>query len=247
MDGGEEHDQRLRVLEAGERVGLAVDAGQREVGRGRADGQGRRMVGGRGRRAGPERHGRERSGSGAQGNQTQADPEHTGRPFGRIEVVCPPSYTTERPMDRGEIAIRPIVAADAVTVAEHATSWRGAYRGMLRDEYLDADAPRNAGRSGRVALGDPSTRSSATSRRPREVRSVSCSCAAAPTRVGHAGRQPARAARAQGTGIGRRLLEAAALETARRYPGERVHLFVFEANAAARRFYASIGGPKSSG
>ena len=39
-------------------------------------------------------------------------------------------------MDRGEIAIRPIVAADAITVADlHATSWRDAYRGMLRDEY----------------------------------------------------------------------------------------------------------------
>ena len=46
----------------------------------------------------------------------------------------------------------------------------------------------------------------------------------------------------KGRGIGRRLLEAAALETARRYPDERVHLFVFEANAAARRFYASVGG-----
>ena len=43
-------------------------------------------------------------------------------------------------MDRREIAIRPIVAADAITVADlHATSWRDGYRGMLRDEYLDGD------------------------------------------------------------------------------------------------------------
>ena len=39
-------------------------------------------------------------------------------------------------MDRGEITTRPIAAADAATVADlHTTSWRSAYRGMLRDEY----------------------------------------------------------------------------------------------------------------
>ncbi len=38
------------------------------------------------------------------------------------------------------------------------------------------------------------------------------------------------------------LLEAAAHETLRRFPAERVYLYVFEQNHAARRFYASIGG-----
>ena len=43
-------------------------------------------------------------------------------------------------MDRGEITTRPIVATDAATVADlHTTSWRSAYRGMLRDDYLDGD------------------------------------------------------------------------------------------------------------
>jgi hypothetical protein len=43
-------------------------------------------------------------------------------------------------MDRGEITTRPIVLADAATVADlHTASWRSAYRGMLRDEYLDGD------------------------------------------------------------------------------------------------------------
>ena len=54
-------------------------------------------------------------------------------------------------MDRGKITIRPIVAADAVAVAEmHTISWRSAYRGMLRDQHLDGDTPRNAGRPGRA-------------------------------------------------------------------------------------------------
>ena len=43
-------------------------------------------------------------------------------------------------MDREEIAIRPIVATDGATVADlHTASWRSAYRGMLRDDYLDGD------------------------------------------------------------------------------------------------------------
>ena len=58
-------------------------------------------------------------------------------------------------MDRGEIAIRPIVAADASTVADlHATSWRDAYRGMLRDEYLDADVAGDRRRVWTSRLGD---------------------------------------------------------------------------------------------
>ena len=41
-------------------------------------------------------------------------------------------------MDRGEITIRPIVAADAGTVADlHTASWRSAYRGIYPDLFLD--------------------------------------------------------------------------------------------------------------
>ena len=38
------------------------------------------------------------------------------------------------------ITTRPIVPTDAITVADlHTASWRSAYRGMLRDDYLDGD------------------------------------------------------------------------------------------------------------
>ena len=46
----------------------------------------------------------------------------------------------------------------------------------------------------------------------------------------------------KGRGIGRRLLEAAAHETQRRFPDDPIYLYVFEKNLAARRFYASVGG-----
>jgi ribosomal protein S18 acetylase RimI-like enzyme len=147
-------------------------------------------------------------------------------------------------MDREEIAIRPIVAADAATVAElHATSWRDAYRGMLRDEYLDADMAGDRLQTWTGRLHSPVA---------TEFGFLAESADGAVGFVFVRGRAddawgtlidnlhvlPGR----KGRGIGRRLLEAAALETARRHPRERVHLFVFEANVAARRFYAGVGG-----
>ena len=49
----------------------------------------------------------------------------------------------------------------------------------------------------------------------------------------------------KGRGIGRRLLEAAARNRASLPRASAFILFVFEANIAARRFYASVGGPRS--
>src|SRR4029453_3330073 len=141
-------------------------------------------------------------------------------------------------MDRGEIAIRPIVAADADNVAAlHAMSWRDAYRGMLRDEYLDADivGDRRQVWSGR--LGDPVD---------SEFGFIAEAAGNAVGFVFLRGRAddvwgtlvdnlhvlPAL----KGRSIGRRLLEAAALDTGRRYPAGRVLRFGFEGNVAPRRF-----------
>jgi GNAT superfamily N-acetyltransferase len=147
-------------------------------------------------------------------------------------------------MNRGEITTRAIVAADAVTVAElHTASWRNAYRGMLRDEYLDGDI--------------------ATERREVWAERLATPVEANYGFIAEAGDGPVgfvflygRADAAWGTlvdnlhvvpghkgrGIGRLLLEAAARETQRRFPDDGVHLYVFDKNLAARRFYASIGG-----
>jgi ribosomal protein S18 acetylase RimI-like enzyme len=147
-------------------------------------------------------------------------------------------------MDRGEITIRPVGAADVAAVAElHAASWRSAYRGMLRDAYLDADVGDDRLRTWTARLANPIDSQfgfiAHSGTDPvgfvfmlgREDSTWGTLVDNLHVLPGHKGR-----------GIGRRLLEAAAHETGRRYPGERVHLFVFEKNLAARRFYASIGG-----
>jgi ribosomal protein S18 acetylase RimI-like enzyme len=147
-------------------------------------------------------------------------------------------------MDRGKITIRPIAAADAVAVAEmHTISWRSAYRGMLRDEYLDGDIATERRQAWTCRLGTPVDAdygfiAEAETGPVGFVYMLGGDDATWGTLIDNLHVMPGL----KGRGIGRRLLEAAALETARRHPGERVHLFVFDANAAARRFYASIGG-----
>jgi len=147
-------------------------------------------------------------------------------------------------MDRGEITIRPIVAADGITVANlHATSWRDAYRGMLRDDYLDADVASDRRHAWTERLGVPVDSdfgfiAESAGEAVGFVFILGRADDAWGTLVDNLHVLPGF----KGRGIGRRLLEAAALETARRYPGERIHLYVFEANVAARRFYASVSG-----
>ena len=147
-------------------------------------------------------------------------------------------------MEREEIAIRPIVAADSVTVAEmHTTSWRSAYRGMLRDEYLDGDIATErrqawTSRLGTLVDANYGFVAEAETGPVGFVYMLGGDDATWGTLVDNLHVLPGF----KGRGIGRRLLEAAALETARRYPGQRIHLYVFEANVAARRFYASVGG-----
>jgi ribosomal protein S18 acetylase RimI-like enzyme len=143
------------------------------------------------------------------------------------------------------ITTRAIVSTDAITVADlHTASWRSAYRGMLRDEYLDGDIATERRLAWATRL-----------ERPVEANYGFIAESAEAGPVGFVfmlGREDAAwgtlidnlhvLPECKGRGIGRRLLEAAAIETERRYPGERIHLFVFEANLAARRFYAGVGG-----
>ena len=147
-------------------------------------------------------------------------------------------------MDRGEIAIRPIVAADAITVADlHATSWRDAYRGMLRDEYLDADVAGDRRRVWTSRLGDRvHSEFGFIAEAAGDAVGFVFLCGRADDAWGTLVDNLHVSPGLKGRGIGRRLLEAAANETQRRFPDDGIYLFVFEANAAARRFYASVGG-----
>lgn len=133
---------------------------------------------------------------------------------------------------------------DAEAIAEvHVESWRTAYRGIYTDAYLDGGAVANRLAHWRARLATPGE-------------------AAAGLVLEHEGRvlgfayldrddDPARGPlldnlhvrpEARSLGLGRRLLAAAAREIVRRGWTRRLHLWVFEANAGARRFYERHGG-----
>jgi GNAT superfamily N-acetyltransferase len=148
-------------------------------------------------------------------------------------------------MERGAgVEMRLMTAADVSAVAAlHTLSWQRGYRGVLSDAWLDAHAAAN-----RTAIW--ARRFSAT--REREAGLVAHTegvltgfiyliADADPVRgasVDNLHVHPDRT----GGGIGRRLLGAGArLAMTREWP-DGLHLWVYEANLDARRFYARHGG-----
>jgi GNAT superfamily N-acetyltransferase len=140
-----------------------------------------------------------------------------------------------------------MTAADASVVAAiHTASWRDAYRGLLRDEYLDFDvaADRLSVWTERMQLLDSD--------------GFGFIAEADGTPIGFTFLQGAHDAHwgtlldnihvlpgFTGRGIGRLLIEAAAEAAVRRHPGVPLYLWVFEQNVRARRFYAWLGGHES--
>ena len=140
--------------------------------------------------------------------------------------------------------IRPITATDAFAIASiHAESWRSAYRGILRDEYLDIDLIGN-----RVAIWTKRLH-------PMPARHFGYIAAANGEPVGFTfafGAHDVRwgtqidnlhvLPRLKGGGLGRTLLAAFAQHACEHYSGAGVYLWVYERNVAARGFYERIGG-----
>jgi GNAT superfamily N-acetyltransferase len=121
--------------------------------------------------------------------------------------------------------IRAITSEDAALIAHlHITSWRSAYRGILRDEYLDADWSVKG-----CTVWDEKLRSLSD-----DAFGVIALRADEP--VGFC------IPDAKGTGIGRTLLRAVAVDSRQRDPAMGLHLFVYELNHPAIAFYTRIGG-----
>jgi GNAT superfamily N-acetyltransferase len=142
------------------------------------------------------------------------------------------------------ITLRPVTSADAALLAElHIESWRVAYRGLLRDAYLDGpiEPERLAVWRERLDAMGPSHFGFVAEEAGDAVGFAFLYGNHDPrwgTLLDNLHVRPSR----RGGGIGRRLLEASAAESARRCPGSPLHLFVYEDNPSARAFYARMGG-----
>jgi ribosomal protein S18 acetylase RimI-like enzyme len=144
-----------------------------------------------------------------------------------------------------DISIRPATEQDAAVIAAiHAASWRDAYAHILAPEFLNGaiEADRLAVWSQR--LRDPSTTQliNVACDPTGLVQAFICSyCDVDPiwgSLVDNLHVRP----QARGRGIGERLFRDAAGQISARAAGPGLHLWVFEANVAALRFYERLGG-----
>jgi GNAT superfamily N-acetyltransferase len=142
-----------------------------------------------------------------------------------------------------------MTAADAAAVANiHALSWRVAYRGILPQRYLDAEVAAD-----RLALWQHRLRDEAPGGRGVVAHNAATmvgfayACADHSTEWGHLLDNLHVLPECRGRRIGHALLLSlidAAFPAA--HDGA-MHLWVYDANAAARRFYARLGATRVHG
>jgi ribosomal protein S18 acetylase RimI-like enzyme len=128
--------------------------------------------------------------------------------------------------------------ADAVA-ALHLASWRSAYRGILADAWLDGPAEADRLTLWRARLAeDPAARIVLVAEAAGALAGFACLERRADGPWGLLVDNLHARPDMRGRGIGRLLLR----ELAARVPDDPVHLWVLEANAPARGFYARVGG-----
>jgi ribosomal protein S18 acetylase RimI-like enzyme len=146
------------------------------------------------------------------------------------------------------VLVRPAGAADAEDLARvRISSWRAAYRGIVPDAVLDGFDPAAevvTWRRRLAAVTDVWTGVAFVAEPPARPRLVGFVTTGAARHADEAGLGEVWAIYvdpdAQGQGVGRALMEAGIRDLTMRGFGEAV-LWVFEANAPARAFYARLG------
>jgi ribosomal protein S18 acetylase RimI-like enzyme len=147
-------------------------------------------------------------------------------------------------MRAGRMRTRPAVAADAEAVALlHAESWRVAYRGMLRDDYLDREIYRERQALWEERFAAPAPNQHVIVAEVGEtVAGFACVYGAHDARWGsfldnlHVGSEHKR------HGIGSALMREVAQWSLKSWPQIGLYLWVLESNTPAIRFYESQGG-----
>jgi GNAT superfamily N-acetyltransferase len=140
--------------------------------------------------------------------------------------------------------IRPATATDAGAIAAlHAASWRHAYRGALRDEFLDGDvlADRLALWGARLGRPDPA-QYVIVGQVGDELAGFACAYAHADPAFGARLDNLHVAPSRHRQGLGRQLLEAVAAWVRTVEPDAAWYLWVLASNAGAQRFYSAHGG-----
>ena len=149
----------------------------------------------------------------------------------------------------GAVRYRRAAHDDARAIAAlHAESWRVAYRGALRDEFLDGDVVQNRNIVWDDRLATPAANQLViVAEEGDRVIGFACAYGRDDARWGtlldniHVRRER------HGQGTGRRLLSDVATWCRAKYPGSSLYLWVLEQNSQARRFYERLGASDREG
>ncbi|HEY0747503.1 MAG TPA: GNAT family N-acetyltransferase [Steroidobacteraceae bacterium] len=143
------------------------------------------------------------------------------------------------------MAIRAAVLSDAASIASlHASSWQTAYRGILQQDFLDGPVIANRRQlwERRLCADPPQGQFILVSDQGGEIQGFACAFLDADPEWGTLLDNLHVAPRQKGRGLGGQLMAVVAQTVLRDGLIPRLHLWVYEKNLPARRFYERLGG-----
>jgi GNAT superfamily N-acetyltransferase len=139
--------------------------------------------------------------------------------------------------------------ADAAPIAQlHAASWQSAYRGILRDDFLDGPVLANRRELWRARLSPPLARDQIVLVEDHEgqIQGFACAFLDADPEWGTLLDNLHVLPGLKGRGLGRRLMSEIAQRVLQHNSCLRLHLWAYEQNLEARRFYERLGGESTA-
>jgi ribosomal protein S18 acetylase RimI-like enzyme len=142
------------------------------------------------------------------------------------------------------MTIRRAHSADATAIAQlHASSWQTAYRGILDDAFLDGPLLENRRALWRDRLSDNrADQFVVLDQQAGEIRGFACAFFDADPEWGTLLDNLHVVPKLKGRGLGRQLISAIAAAVMQNTANPQLHLWAYEQNRAARRFYERLGG-----
>lgn len=143
------------------------------------------------------------------------------------------------------MSIRVAELADANAVARlHAYSWQTAYRGILRDDFLEGPLHENRRVlwHGRLSQPEKADQFVLVDEHEGQIRGFACAFLDADPEWGCLLDNLHVLPELKGHGLGRQLMREVAQRVLGSKSTRRLHLWAYEQNLAARRFYERLGG-----
>jgi GNAT superfamily N-acetyltransferase len=148
-------------------------------------------------------------------------------------------------MRNGDFIFRPATLADSERIASlHTDSWRDAYPGILPEDYLDGPIAQERARLWQARLASRGADRRYVLLVESEEGLVGFVCVLLDEEPGWGACLDNLHVlpKLKGHGLGRQLFSKAAEWVMSKEPGWPMHLWVFEENHRARRFYEALGG-----